>query len=229
MFITVKKRILIALLVAIATLSIIITASFVGETQAAGGGKVVVIDAGHGGEDGGVVGSTTGTKESDINLAIAKKLKTVLEEGGYKVVMTRESDISLSYPQSGSKKLADMKKRKQIILDAQPDLVVSIHQNYYPSSYVKGAQVFYAPSGEHKQTAEILQKLLNRSLDCSRNAAKGDYYIIQCSPYTSVLVECGFLSNPEEEALLVTSEYQQKVAYAIYSGINFILGSPLIS
>ena len=228
MFITIKKRILISLLVA-ATLFAFIIVNYVGETQAAGHYKVVVVDAGHGGEDGGVVGSKTSIKESDINLAIAKKLKAVLEEGGYKVVMTRESDVSLSMNSVDSKKLSDMKKRKQIILDAKPDLVVSIHQNYYPSSYVSGAQVFYAPNGKSKAEAEILQKTLNRQLGCSRNAAKGDYYIVQCTSYPSLLIECGFLSNAEEEALLLTSEYQQKVAYAIYGGINFVLGSPVIS
>lgn len=227
MFLTVKKRIIfISVLVALFILGIILAISLP-TMETSGNGKTVVIDAGHGGEDGGVLGSTTSVKESEINLAISKQLKTFLEKGGYKVVMTRSNDSGLYGTVSSNKKLADMKKRKQIILDAKPDLVVSIHQNYFPSSYVTGAQVFFAPNGEDEEIATIMQKILNRELDSNRNAAKGDYYILQCSPYPSMLIECGFLSNPSDEKKLVTAEYQQKVAYSIYSGINFILGPPI--
>ncbi len=226
MFLTVKKRmVFISVIIALLVLGIM-TVFSLPTAEAAGKGKTVVIDAGHGGEDGGVLGSMTKVKESEINLAISKQLKNFLENGGYKVVMTRSNDMGLYGAVSSNKKLADMKKRKEIILDAKPDLVVSIHQNYYPSSYVTGAQVFYAPNGKDEQIAALMQKILNRELNSSRNAAKGDYYIIQCSPYPSMLIECGFLSNPGEENKLVTAEYQQKVAYSIYSGINFILGSP---
>ncbi len=228
MFFTVKKRVvLISLIFALIVVGLIAALS-VPYVPTLGRGKVVVIDAGHGGEDGGVVGGTTGVKESEVNLAISKKLKTLLEEGGYKVVMTRSNDAGLYGLVSSNKKLADMKKRKEIILDACPDLVVSIHQNFYPGSYVSGAQVFYAPSGDGAEEATVMQKIMNRELDCNRNAAKGDYYIIQCSPYPSILIECGFMSNPAEEAKLVSADYQNKVAYTIYSGINFILGSPAI-
>lgn len=227
MFLTVKKRAIIIGLAVVASVAVLAGLLSFRPSEAAGRGKVVVIDAGHGGEDGGVVGSSTGVKESEINLAISKRLKELLESGGYKVVMTRSNDAGLYGMVSSNKKLADMKKRKEIILDAAPDLVVSVHQNFYPSSYVSGAQVFYAPSGEFQELAATMQTVLNRQLNCSRVAAKGDYYIVQCSPYPSVLVECGFLSNPTEESLLVSASYQQKVAYAIYSGINFILGSPL--
>lgn len=229
MFLTVKKRILFLSLVGVLVVGLAVGVAALPVEEAAGRGKTVVIDAGHGGEDGGVVGRATGIKESDVNLAIAKKLKDVLEEGGYTVVMTRTTDTALHGSATGSKKLADMRKRKEIILEAKPDLVVSIHQNYYPSDYVKGVQVFYAPNGKSNDEATVLQKILNRQLGSSRVEAKGDYYIVQCSPYPSVLVECGFLSNPAEEALLVTSEYQHRVAYALYSGINFILGSPIIA
>jgi len=101
-------------------------------------------------------------------------------------------------------------------------LVISIHQNNYPRSYVKGAQVFYAPNGKSKDIAIKMQDILNDKLGNNRNAAKGDYYILQCSPFASLLVECGFLSNPSEEALLVTPKYQQKVAYSIFCAVNHI-------
>jgi len=229
LFLTVKKRIIVLSLVCVLAVGLVVGVVALPAEETVGRGKTVVIDAGHGGEDGGVVGSSTGIKESDVNLAVAKKLRDVLVEGGYNVVMTRTTDTALHGSALGSKKLADMRKRKEIILEAQPDLVVSIHQNYYPSDYVKGVQVFYAPNGKSYDEAAVMQKILNRQLGGSRVEAKGDYYIVQCTPYPSVLVECGFLSNPEEEALLVTSEYQQRVAYALYSGINFILGSPIIA
>ncbi len=227
MFFTVKKSAIIIIFI-MCSLSVALVALLsLPTTEAANFGKTVVIDAGHGGEDGGVLGSLTHVKESEINLAIAKQLKSFLERGGYKVVMTRNNDAGLYGAVSSNKKLADMKKRKEIILEAKPDLVVSIHQNYFPSSYVSGAQVFYAPSGEFMDLAVQMQKILNLELDCDRNAAKGDYYILQCSPYPSMLIECGFLSNPSDEANLVSAEYQKKVAYGIYSGISFILGSPV--
>lgn len=229
MFLTIKKRVIIISAAAILLVIGLVVCLAAPSEEVIGHGKIVVIDAGHGGEDGGVVGSETGIKESEINLAIAKKLKSFLETGGYKVIMTRSNDSGLYGLASSNKKLADMKKRKEIILDAKPDLMVSIHQNYYPSSYVKGAQVFYAPNGDFVDIAATLQKILNRDLNCSRKEAKGDYYIIQCSPYPSVLIECGFLSNPDEETLLVSASYQEKVAYSIYSGINFILSSPVMS
>lgn len=229
MFFTVKKRVVfISVICALIVVGIIVALSAPTATTL-GRGKTVVIDAGHGGEDGGVVGRTTGIKESDINLAISKKVKDFLEAGGYKVVMTRSNDSGLYGAVSSNKKLADMKKRKEIILDSKPDLVVSIHQNFYPSTYVSGAQVFYAPNGNGGDEATVMQKILNRELNCNRTEAKGDYYIVQCAPYPSILIECGFLSNPTEESKLVTAQYQEKVAYTIYTGINFILGSPVIS
>ena len=186
------------------------------------GSKTIVVDVGHGGEDGGVVGAS-GVKESDINLAIAVKLKKCLIDGGYNVVMTRESDVGLYGAATKNKKLADMKKRKSIICEAKPALMVSIHQNYSPSKYVSGAQVFYAPDGKSKVEATETQGVLNRMLNCNRNAMPGDYYVLQCSPYPSLLIECGFVSNPEEERKLISAGYQETVAYAIYTAINFSL------
>ena len=132
--------------------------------------------------------------------------------------MTRTKDVALSDGKTQNAKMSDMKKRAEIINSAKPDLMISIHQNSYPLSSVCGAQVFYDESSSlGKKAAEIFQQTLNDSLKKSRVAKQEEYYVLQCSPYPSVLVECGFLSNPEEERLLLTAEYREKVAYAIYT------------
>lgn len=189
-------------------------------------GKTVVLDAGHGGRDGGVVGASTGSKESDINLAIVKAAESFLTAKGYRVVLTRKNSEGLYGVFSKNKKLADMEKRRQIIEDARPDLVVSIHQNSYPGARTTGPQVFYSPDSDEeksKQIAQSVQSTLNSALSGKRVAAKGDYYILECTKFPSVLIECGFLSNPEEERLLVSAEYQQRLAYAVFSAVHLIL------
>lgn len=227
MFVTVKKKTILSVafvvLICVCTGLLFVPALSIGAD--AGNGKTVVIDAGHGGIDGGVVGVTTGTKESDINLTISRKLKNYLIQGGYNVVMTRVNSDGLYGMASKNKKLKDMEARKNKIVEAAPDLVVSIHQNFYPRSSVRGAQVFYAPNSENGQRiAGVMQSLINTNLEaCKRVEASGDYYILQCSEFPSVLVECGFLSNPADEKLLVSAEYQDKVAYTIYTGIHSVL------
>ena len=167
-------------------------------------GKTVVIDAGHGGVDGGVSGVNTGVKESEINLAIAKSLKHFLVRNGYDVVMTRENNDGLYGLSTKNKK----------------------HQNCLPGyPNVRGAQVFYCLEGEEsKKIAESVQDTLNSSLEGDRVAKTGDYYILNCTEYPSVLVECGFLSNPEEEKLLATAVYQEKVAYTLFCAIHSLFG-----
>ena len=188
-------------------------------------GKTVVIDAGHGGVDGGVSGVNTGVKESEINLAIAKSLKHFLVRNGYDVGMTRENNDGLYGLSTKNKKLRDMEARRDIIKEAQPDLVVSVHQNFYPLSSVRGAQVFYCLEGEEsKKIAESVQDTLNSSLEGDRVAKTGDYYILNCTEYPSILVECGFLSNPEEDKLLATAVYQEKVAYTLFCAIHSLFG-----
>jgi N-acetylmuramoyl-L-alanine amidase len=188
-------------------------------------GRTVVVDAGHGGRDGGVVGVLTGVKEAEINLLIARQLQRILTERGYRVVMTRTNHDGLYGNATSNRKLADMHARRAIILKESPDLVVSIHQNAYPRSRQRGAQVFYSIGGT-PDVAAVVQRQLNAQLPESRRSARpGDYFILNSTPYPSILVECGFLSTPEEEALLVTSAYQEKVAFAIYSGIEMALAS----
>ena len=182
----------------------------------------VVLDAGHGGMDPGKVG-VAGTLEKELNLEITYRVKRLLEQNNVRVVLTRESDAGLYTEADSNKKSADMRKRIEIIEKEAPALVVSIHQNSYTSSSCKGAQVFYYEGSETgKVFAELLQSVIKETLaDGNTREAKANssYYMLKKSVYTSVIVECGFLSNPEEEALLLEEEYQEKMAWAIHLGI----------
>ncbi len=179
--------------------------------------KVVILDAGHGGWDPGKTG-TIGENEKNINLQIAQKLRQYLEQGGAIVYMTRDTDEAL-----GAKKGEDMKERKRIANESDGDIFVSIHQNAFPKQSAKGAQVFYhKQSEEGKKLAEKIQNSLKKYVD-GKNIREikenTNYYILKKTELPSALVECGFLSNAEEEQKLNTEEYQQKVAWAIYVGI----------
>ena len=186
----------------------------------------VVLDAGHGGIDGGVVGVRTGVKESELNLKVVKKLEQYLLDAGFIVVLTRNSEAGLYGVANSSLKRKDMEKRKNVINKAEPNLVVSVHMNQYSLSTRRGAQVFYNSSSDSsKLLAESVQESFNNMSEAVRNcsALSGDYYIIKCSNYPSIIAECGFLSNPEDEALLITDEYQENLAYAIFKGISSYL------
>lgn len=183
-------------------------------------GMTIVLDAGHGGIDGGVTGVNSKVKESEINLSIVRLLETQLAGAGFKVVLTRKSEGGLYSPTDKNKKKSDMKKRKEIIEAAEPVAVVSVHQNKFPLSSRKGGQVFFRnDSAQGKALAASIQEEFNALSGGGLSALKGDYYILNCTDYPSVIAECGFLSNPEEDALLNTQEYQKKVAYALYKGI----------
>lgn len=179
--------------------------------------KVVILDAGHGGWDPGKTG-TTGDNEKNINLQIAKKLKQYLEQGGAVVYMTRNSDEAL-----GEKKAEDMKERKNIVNESDGDIFISIHQNAFPKEAAKGAQVFYHKKSEDgKRLAEEIQEALKECVDSenTRQAKENtNYYILKKTQIPSALVECGFLSNIEEERKLNTQQYQEQIAWAIYVGI----------
>ncbi len=183
---------------------------------------VVVIDAGHGGVDGGVSGVASGVKESDLNLDIARKLKARLDESGVKTVMTRTTPNGLYGAYTKGFKKRDMLKRKRIILDADADVFVSIHQNYYSSSSRRGAQVFFKSGSEG---SEELARLVQSSLSLASGGRKysplvGDYYVLNQANCAAILCECGFLSNREDEAALLSEEYREKLAAAICDGIN---------
>ena len=183
----------------------------------------VVIDAGHGGIDGGVSGITTGVKESELNLDIARKLKTKFDKSGAKTVMTRKTEAGLYGIYSKGFKRRDMQKRKQITLNAKADVFVSIHLNYYSSPLRRGAQVFYKIDEEKsKSLADIVQAELNGGKECERDytALTGDYYVLNEADCAAILCECGFLSNAEDEKLLLTDEYRTEIAEKIFNGIE---------
>ena len=182
----------------------------------------VVIDAGHGGIDGGVTGVTTGVSESELNLSVTKKLKTCFENAGIKVVMTRVDENGLYgvYNELTFKR-RDMENRRKIIEKAKPNLVISVHMNKFSMSSRRGAQVFFDDKNEGGEIlANSVQKSLNEMPECVKktNALKGDYYILNSHKYAGCIVECGFLSNKEDERLLISTEYQEKLAYAIFKG-----------
>ena len=182
----------------------------------------VVVDAGHGGIDGGVVGKKTGVKESDLNLLIAVKLKEKLTEAGFEVVMTRKTEGGLYGVVTKGFKRRDMQKRKSIVENASPTLVVSVHQNFYSSSAQRGGQVFYLPKHEEGQRlAECVQERLNALYKThsvkGRKAMAADYFMLRFS-MPSVIVECGFLSSERDEKLLVTDDFQYKLASMIAAG-----------
>lgn len=188
----------------------------------------VVVDAGHGGDDPGKVG-TNGAMEKDINLAIAKRLAILLEQSDVKTVLTRKDGNGLYDADADKKKVQDMKRRISIMEESKPDLVVSIHQNSYEEASIRGAQVFYyTASGEGKQLAEILQERLIRGLDKKNHRtakANDSYYLLKKTSHPIVIVECGFLSNPEEAALLSDPIYQERAAWQIHMGILTYLHS----
>ena len=183
---------------------------------------VVVVDAGHGGTDPGKVG-VDGSLEKDINLAVAERLKTYLEQDDVKVIMTRETDTGLYSETDSRKKMADMKKRCEIIEESGADLVVSIHQNSYHEESVSGGQVFYyRDSSKGKALAEILQDRFDYVLgDQNRRLPKANanYYLLLHVKCPIVIVECGFLSNAAEAEKLCTETYQDRVAWSIHKGI----------
>ena len=181
----------------------------------------VVIDPGHGGNDPGKVG-VTGTLEKNINLKIALHLKELLEAQDLQVIMTRDTDKDLATT-STNLKVSDMKERISLIQKSSADIVVSIHQNSYSSPEIYGAQCFYyTNSTEGEQLASILQNQIITSTNQTKIReikSNNDYYLLKHSSLPTVIVECGFLSNPEEEKLLLTEEYQRKMAWAIHLGI----------
>ena len=193
-----------------------------GETDKNVSSFTVVIDAGHGGIDGGVIGKITKVKESELNLAVTFELQKCFENAGIKTVLTRSSSGGLyGLPTTGFKK-RDMQKRKEIITGSNADVVISIHMNYYSSSLRRGAQVFFKQGSEQSRLlASCMQENLNNMKEASRNCEilKGDYYVLNVAEASAVLVECGFLSNPEDEALLTNKEYQAEIAYTIFRGV----------
>lgn len=186
------------------------------ETAAKSSELLVVVDSGHGGSDPGKIG-INGALEKEVNLKIAKKLEKLLKDQGVKVIMTREDDGSIA-----DSKVEDLKKRVSTINEEKPVIAVSIHQNSYLEESIHGAQVFYyTHSEEGEKAAKIIQEaLLSVDAENTRSAKANDtYYMLKKTEVPVVIVECGFLSNRAEADLLVTDEYQQKLAEAVSEGI----------
>lgn len=191
--------------------------------KAAPGSKAIIaIDAGHGGFDPGKVG-TRDTLEKDINLAIALKVEKMLVDSGYTVYMTRTEDVALADEGAGRKKMSDLVNRVKGIEESGADLAVSIHQNSY-SAKTKGTQVFYYKNSEQsKILAGTLQDTIRDVIgDGNKRVEKRNntYYMLKKVGCPFAIVECGFLSNPEEEALLGDEKYQEKMAAGICEGIE---------
>lgn len=184
----------------------------------------LVIDAGHGGADGGAV-SITGTYESSINLSIALKMEQIAAFYGIVPLMTRKSD-DISYPDNATsireKKIADQRSRAILVNSAENPFFISIHQNKYTSSGPKGAQTFYNTAAVSKDFAECVQNLLIKQIDPSNNrtASKisSNIYLMKNIACPAVLIECGFISNKNEALMLENSDYQLKLATIITGG-----------
>lgn len=186
-------------------------------------GKIILIDPGHGGPDGGAGDGKT--LEKDIALDISFKVRDFLQQHGALVMMTREIDEDLADPTTkgySRRKVEDLKQRLKMINSSDNDLFVSIHLNAIPSARWSGAQTFYSPHyTENAKAAKFIQDELRRNLENTNRKAKplSHVYILKNAKKPGVLVEVGFLSNPAEKANLQTDSYQEKVAASIYKGI----------
>ena len=222
MFLTLKRKwILLVLCVLFVVASIVVYFTAIRPTIVPKATHTIVIDAGHGGKDGGAVGRVSGVSESELNLSFAKKLKRLCQSFGFDVVLTRSDMEGLYSPTAENKKKSEMEKRRKIIEKSGADLVVSIHMNSFPSSQACGAQVYYADGSVSGQAlADSVQTSLFKGIENSKRTAKvGDFYVLNCTDKPSILVECGFLSNPNEETLLQDESYQEKFCYILFCGI----------
>ena len=189
----------------------------------------VVIDPGHGGEDGGAV-SVSGQLESGYNLAVSMRLQDLLHLLGYETKMIRREDISV-YTEGKSlseKKRSDLKERVRLVEETQGAVLLSIHQNHYPDPELEGAQVFYASTEGSEALAEQIQSRLNGSLCAgSRRQVKkaSGVYLMERISRPGVLIECGFLSNPREDAKLRDPEYQKQLGAVIAVAVSKFLSN----
>lgn len=180
--------------------------------------KIIYIDPGHGGKDNGA--SSYGVLEDEINLKIAGFIMELLIDNGVYVLISRTSDYDLSSVYDKNKKRSDLLKRVNLINSSKADLFISIHLNAYPSSNVKGGQVFFQNSENSNNLAQFIQNNLNEiSNDSDKKIKRGNYYILNKTNILGVLIECGFLSNTQERDNLLKESYQRKIAGKIVKGI----------
>lgn len=188
-----------------------------------------IIDAGHGGIDGGAT-SCTGVLESTINLEIALKLNDLMQFLGYDTIMTRTTDTSIHIKGEtiAAQKVSDLKERVRIVNETENGVLISIHQNTFSDSRYSGAQVFYAEKGNSRQLAEKLQATLSQTVNPGSNrkckTSKG-IYLMEHIDQTGLLIECGFMSNPHEEAKLRNAEYQKMLCMVIASTLGTYLSN----
>ncbi len=186
---------------------------------------IIVLDPGHGGLDSGAVGGN-GTLEKDVNLSIVRILRDMLELSGFDVVLTRSEDISIydaGVEGIRNQKLSDMDNRLEIVQSYPDSIFLCIHQNNYTDPKYFGGQMFYNNNTPNNRTlAQIMQNKfaeLQPGNDREIKLSGDELFLLKSNPNPSLMIECGFLSNPDEEARLSTWEYQQQVAFSIYGGL----------
>jgi N-acetylmuramoyl-L-alanine amidase len=197
----------------------------------AGPAKTVILDAGHGGIDSGCVG-VDGKLEKDINLAIVRDLAELLRFSGYNVILTRDADVSIhdaGVEGIRNQKVSDMKNRKKIVDDNPNSVFISIHQNLYTEPQYFGAQMFYTQqNSENLRLAQIMRdkfRVLQPNNDREIKIIDNNLYLFKETAQPALLIECGFLSNANDAANLSNAEYQKKIAFTIFAGLNdFISG-----
>lgn len=218
-----------AILCIIATIGADQAVTTLAENEPVDRNLTLVIDAGHGGEDGGAT-SCTGVLESQINLEIALRLRDLCHLLGYKTRMIRTSDVSV-YTEGNTiaqKKVSDLRQRVRIVNETENALLISIHQNTFPVGKYSGAQVFYNDEARAKELAQRMQSVITQTINPGSNRKckpSEGIYLMEKVEKPSVLVECGFLSNPEEEAQLRTRQYQQRICCVIVSVLSSYLNT----
>ncbi|RUT53593.1 N-acetylmuramoyl-L-alanine amidase CwlD [Clostridium botulinum] len=223
-----NKKLVLTTIIIFISLGFIIRINIFSNSNSVKGKKIILIDPGHGGMDGGAV-ARDGTLEKDVNLEISKILKKNLKKEGYKVVMTREDDSGLYSEDKGKrvrqKKIEDLNKRCELKRTTKCDMFISIHLNMFDQSQYYGAQVWYSNNEDSKRLAHILQNNLREELDENNKrkekAAKNGYKILRNNDeMPSVIVECGFLSNSMELEKLKSTDYQEKISKAIVKSVG---------
>jgi len=184
----------------------------------------VIVDAGHGGRDGGAI-SLTGTPEKVINLSVAEKLSELLKMSGYNVIMTRTDDTALEMPGIKSLKMQDLKGRLNIINENPEAIFISIHMNKFPQEKYSGLQVYYSKNNKSSsELAELIKssnsKFLQKENSRETKPAGTNIFLLHKAPVPAVMVECGFLSNPKEAELLDTDAHRMKIAGVIFSAMT---------
>ncbi|KEI94848.1 N-acetylmuramoyl-L-alanine amidase CwlD [Clostridium botulinum] len=223
-----NKKLVLTTIIIFISLGFIIRINIFSNSNSVKGKKIILIDPGHGGMDGGAV-ARDGTLEKDVNLDISKILKKNLKKEGYKVVMTREDDSGLYSEDKGKKvrqkKIEDLNKRCELKRTTKCNMFISIHLNMFDQSQYYGAQVWYSNNEDSKRLAHILQNNLREELDENNKrkekAAKNSYKILRNNDeMPSVIVECGFLSNSMELEKLKSTDYQEKISKAIVKSVG---------